>query len=121
MGRPLGESQRKLSQETGFSYAKASELEVKPGLVTPQEEGVACARPPRSPLLTLTQLHLTFPFYFRIQEQFQRNPDSYNGAVRENYAWSQDYTDLEVRVPVPKHVVKGKQVTAGTRASLQPV
>ncbi|XP_047416890.1 nudC domain-containing protein 3 isoform X3 [Sciurus carolinensis] len=47
----------------------------------------------------------------RIQEQFQKNPDSYNGAVRENYTWSQDYTDLEVRVPVPKHVVKGKQVS----------
>uniref|UniRef100_A0A8C5P631 NudC domain containing 3 n=1 Tax=Jaculus jaculus TaxID=51337 RepID=A0A8C5P631_JACJA len=46
----------------------------------------------------------------RIQEQFQKNPDSYNGAVRENYTWSQDYTDLEVRVPVPKHVLKGKQV-----------
>ncbi|XP_037693172.1 nudC domain-containing protein 3 [Choloepus didactylus] len=45
------------------------------------------------------------------QEQFQRNPDSYNGAVRENYTWSQDYTDLEVKVPVPKHVVKGKQVS----------
>uniref|UniRef100_A0A8C5LIC4 NudC domain-containing protein 3 n=1 Tax=Jaculus jaculus TaxID=51337 RepID=A0A8C5LIC4_JACJA len=47
----------------------------------------------------------------RIQEQFQKNPDSYNGAVRENYTWSQDYTDLEVRVPVPKHVLKGKQVS----------
>ncbi|XP_052495100.1 nudC domain-containing protein 3 isoform X2 [Budorcas taxicolor] len=45
------------------------------------------------------------------QEQFQRNPDSYNGAVRENYTWSQDYTDLELKVPVPKHVVKGKQVS----------
>ncbi|KAB0375787.1 hypothetical protein FD755_012430, partial [Muntiacus reevesi] len=47
----------------------------------------------------------------RRQEQFQRNPDSYNGAVRENYTWSQDYTDLELKVPVPKHVVKGKQVS----------
>ncbi|NXX03869.1 NUDC3 protein, partial [Larus smithsonianus] len=44
------------------------------------------------------------------QEQFQTNPDSYNGAVRENYAWSQDFSDLEIKVPVPKHVVKGKQV-----------
>ena len=51
-------------------------------------------------------------FFLRRQEQFQRNPDSYNGAVRENYTWSQDYTDLELKVPVPKHVVKGKQVTA---------
>ena len=46
----------------------------------------------------------------RGQEQFQTNPDSYNGAVRENYAWSQDYSDLEIKVPVPKHIVKGKQV-----------
>ncbi|NWW47543.1 NUDC3 protein, partial [Pedionomus torquatus] len=44
------------------------------------------------------------------QEQFQTNPDSYNGAVRENYAWSQDFSDLEIKVPVPKHIVKGKQV-----------
>ncbi|NXA30020.1 NUDC3 protein, partial [Ibidorhyncha struthersii] len=45
------------------------------------------------------------------QEQFQTNPDSYNGAVRENYAWSQDFSDLEIKVPVPKHIVKGKQVS----------
>lgn len=49
--------------------------------------------------------------FLRGQEQFQRNPDSYNGAVRENYTWSQDYTDLELKVPVPEHVVKGRQVT----------
>uniref|UniRef100_A0A8C5S5X4 NudC domain containing 3 n=1 Tax=Laticauda laticaudata TaxID=8630 RepID=A0A8C5S5X4_LATLA len=41
------------------------------------------------------------------QEQFQANPDSYNGAVRENYIWSQDYSDLEIKVPVPKHIMKG--------------
>lgn len=52
-----------------------------------------------------------FWFFLRGQEQFQRNPDSYNGAVRENYTWSQDYTDLELKVPVPEHVVKGRQVT----------
>ncbi|NXN28001.1 NUDC3 protein, partial [Nycticryphes semicollaris] len=45
------------------------------------------------------------------QEQFQTNPDSYNGAVRENYAWSQDFSDLEIKVPVPKHIIKGKQVS----------
>ncbi|XP_007420098.2 nudC domain-containing protein 3 [Python bivittatus] len=47
----------------------------------------------------------------RKQEQFQANPDSYNGAVRENYTWSQDYSDLEIKVPVPKHVLKGRQVS----------
>ncbi|XP_034752051.1 nudC domain-containing protein 3 [Etheostoma cragini] len=49
------------------------------------------------------------------QEKFQSDPDSYNGAVRDNYSWSQDYTDVEVRVFVPKTVVKGRQV----RVSLQ--
>ncbi|XP_070706312.1 nudC domain-containing protein 3 [Pempheris klunzingeri] len=49
------------------------------------------------------------------QEKFQSDPDSYNGAVRERYSWSQDYNDVEVRVFVPKTVVKGRQV----RVSLQ--
>ncbi|NXX75854.1 NUDC3 protein, partial [Urocolius indicus] len=51
------------------------------------------------------------------QEQFQTNPDSYNGAVRENYAWSQDYSDLEIKVPVPKHIIKGKQVSVDISSS----
>lgn len=53
----------------------------------------------------------------RSQEQFQDNPDSYNGAVRENYSWSQDYTDVEVRVHVPKNIVKGRQVNKNTAGS----
>ncbi|XP_066570365.1 nudC domain-containing protein 3 [Amia ocellicauda] len=52
----------------------------------------------------------------KVQEQFQANPDSYNGAVRDNYTWSQDYTDVEVKVHVPSTVRKGKQVSV----SLQP-
>nr|XP_025038728.1 nudC domain-containing protein 3 isoform X2 [Pelodiscus sinensis] len=51
------------------------------------------------------------------QEQFQTNPDSYNGAMRENYAWSQDYSDLEIKVPVPKHIVKGRQVSVDLSSS----
>ncbi|XP_067396439.1 nudC domain-containing protein 3 [Emydura macquarii macquarii] len=51
------------------------------------------------------------------QEHFQTNPDSYNGAVRENYAWSQDYSDLEIKVPVPKHIVKGRQVSVDLSSS----
>ncbi|KAK9968706.1 hypothetical protein ABG768_003017 [Culter alburnus] len=50
------------------------------------------------------------------QESFQSNADSYNGAVRDNYIWSQDYTDVEVRVHVPPAVVKGRQVSV----DLQP-
>ncbi|XP_016366042.1 nudC domain-containing protein 3-like [Sinocyclocheilus rhinocerous] len=45
------------------------------------------------------------------QDGFQLNADSYNGAVRENYTWSQDYTDVEVRVHVQPHIVKGRQVS----------
>uniref|UniRef100_A0A3P9C3F8 NudC domain-containing protein 3 n=1 Tax=Maylandia zebra TaxID=106582 RepID=A0A3P9C3F8_9CICH len=51
------------------------------------------------------------------QENFQSNPDSYNGAVRENYSWSQDYMDVEVRVFVPKTVVKGRQVSVSLQTS----
>lgn len=56
----------------------------------------------------------TFPLFFRGQVKFQSDPDSYNGAVRENYSWSQDYSDVEVRVFVPKTVNKGRQVNTHT-------
>ncbi|XP_041816232.1 nudC domain-containing protein 3 [Chelmon rostratus] len=51
------------------------------------------------------------------QDKYQSDPDSYNGAVRENYSWSQDYTDVEVRVFVPKTVVKGRQVSVSLQTS----
>uniref|UniRef100_A0A8C1D1U9 NudC domain-containing protein 3 n=1 Tax=Cyprinus carpio carpio TaxID=630221 RepID=A0A8C1D1U9_CYPCA len=50
------------------------------------------------------------------QDRFQSNADSYNGAIREKYTWSQDYTDVEVRVHVQPNIVKGRQVSV----DLQP-
>ncbi|XP_060764374.1 nudC domain-containing protein 3 [Neoarius graeffei] len=50
------------------------------------------------------------------QASFQANPDSYNGAVRENYSWSQDYSDVEVRVLVPPNIVKGRQVSVSLQS-----
>lgn len=50
-------------------------------------------------------------------EKCQSDPDSYNGAVTETYSWSQDYTDVEVRVFVPKTIVKGRQVTVNLQSS----
>lgn len=50
------------------------------------------------------------------QPSFQTNPDSYNGAVRENYSWSQDYSDVEVRVFVPPSIVKGRQVSVSLQS-----
>ncbi|XP_029300101.1 nudC domain-containing protein 3 [Cottoperca gobio] len=55
------------------------------------------------------------------RDKLQSDPDSYNGAVRENYSWSQDYTDVEVRVFVPKTVVKGRQVRVSLQASSMQV
>ncbi|KAK5901055.1 hypothetical protein CgunFtcFv8_025963 [Champsocephalus gunnari] len=55
------------------------------------------------------------------RDKLQADPDTYNGAVRENYSWSQDYTDVEIRVFVPKTVLKGKQVRVILLASsMQP-
>ncbi|KAM7368541.1 hypothetical protein PAMP_012875 [Pampus punctatissimus] len=51
------------------------------------------------------------------QAKCQTDSDSYNGAVRENYSWSQDYMDVEVRVLVPKTIVKGRQVSVSLQAS----
>ncbi|KAF7701038.1 nudC domain-containing protein 3 isoform X2 [Silurus meridionalis] len=50
------------------------------------------------------------------QTSFQAHPDSYNGAVRENYSWSQDYSDVEVKVFVPKNIVKGRQVSVSLQS-----
>jgi len=44
------------------------------------------------------------------QEDFQKHPDSFNGAVRENYTWSQNYEDVDIKVKVPKYIKKAKQV-----------
>ncbi|XP_052784692.1 nudC domain-containing protein 3-like isoform X2 [Mya arenaria] len=44
------------------------------------------------------------------QAEFQSNPDSYNGAVRDNYSWAQSITDLDVKVKVPSYIKKGRDV-----------
>ncbi|KAM9698658.1 nudC domain-containing protein 3 isoform 1-T1 [Dama dama] len=87
-------------QEPPGPQGAVREVAVGSGEAEPPGADAGAAEVPREP-----------PSLPKRQEQFQRNPDSYNGAVRENYTWSQDYTDLELKVPVPKHVVKGKQVS----------
>ena len=44
------------------------------------------------------------------QEDFQARPDSYNGAVREKYTWSQKCDDVTVKVHFPSYIKKAKQV-----------
>jgi len=44
------------------------------------------------------------------QEEFQANADSFNGAVRKNYSWSQNYDEVDVKVNLPPTIRKSKQV-----------
>lgn len=44
------------------------------------------------------------------QTVFQGLSQSYNGAVRDNFSWSQSITDVDVMVKVPENVTKGNQV-----------
>jgi hypothetical protein len=34
------------------------------------------------------------------QEYFQKCPESYNGAIRDKYSWSQSIKDLDVKIKV---------------------
>ncbi|CAL4067960.1 unnamed protein product [Meganyctiphanes norvegica] len=43
--------------------------------------------------------------------------DSSNGADRGSYAWTQTIDDIEVRIPVPKKVERGKQVKVLIKSS----
>lgn len=48
--------------------------------------------------------------YDPVQARFQRNPESYNGAMRDGYSWCQSIHDLDVRVKVDKEVCSRNQV-----------
>lgn len=44
------------------------------------------------------------------QKIFQMNSESYNGAIRENYSWSQNIKEIDVYIKVPPHIRFGRQV-----------
>uniref|UniRef100_A0A131YZ81 Nuclear migration protein nudc n=1 Tax=Rhipicephalus appendiculatus TaxID=34631 RepID=A0A131YZ81_RHIAP len=48
--------------------------------------------------------------YDPVQAKFQSHPESYNGAMRDNYCWSQSIHDLDVRVKVGPDVTSRNQV-----------
>ncbi|XP_077490360.1 nudC domain-containing protein 3 isoform X2 [Amblyomma americanum] len=50
------------------------------------------------------------PDYDPVQAKFQSHPESYNGAMRDNYCWSQSVHDLDVRVKVGPDVSSRNQV-----------
>jgi len=56
-------------------------------------------------LLTVVFTYFCTLYFFcahvvRQQKKFQLNPESYNGAVRDNYSWSQSITDVDIHVKV---------------------
>ncbi|CAF0781724.1 unnamed protein product [Brachionus calyciflorus] len=44
------------------------------------------------------------------QENFQKNPSSYNGAIRENFCWTQSIKDIDVRVNISPLIKSSKDV-----------
>lgn len=54
------------------------------------------------------------PELTRQQKVFQDDPESYNGARREHYRWAQSINDLDLRVNVPSHIKKGRDVKVDT-------
>lgn len=46
-----------------------------------------------------------------------KSADCYNGAVLDRYSWSQTTTDIEVKIPVPSSVTKGRDVGVEIKSS----
>lgn len=46
-----------------------------------------------------------------------KSADCYNGAVLDRYSWSQTVRDVEVKVPVPNSVIKGRDVGVEIKSS----
>uniref|UniRef100_A0A0F7Z6P0 NudC domain-containing protein 3 n=2 Tax=Crotalus adamanteus TaxID=8729 RepID=A0A0F7Z6P0_CROAD len=103
-------------QDSGLESGKAADSEepVRAEEAVQAQVADTTAELPVPVTAPVESVQTEFP---RKQEQFQADPDSYNGAVRENYTWSQDYSDLEIKVPVPKHIVKGRQVSVDIGSS----
>ena len=46
-----------------------------------------------------------------------KSADCYNGAVLDRYSWSQTIKDIEVKIPVPSSVTKGRDVGVEIKSS----
>lgn len=72
-------------------------------LEAPKQE--KCAKPKRSELVSLPISDSKDE-----QEMFQKNPSSYNGAIRDNYSWTQSIKDIDVRVKINPSIKTSKDV-----------
>ena len=55
-----------------------------------------------------------------MQKIYQANPESYNGAIRDNYSWSQSITDVDVRVKVGNFVHSNSNTLIKMQLKVQP-
>lgn len=46
-----------------------------------------------------------------------KSADCYNGAVLDKYSWSQTISEIEVKIPVPSSVTKGRDVGVEIKSS----
>lgn len=46
-----------------------------------------------------------------------KSAECYNGAVLDRYSWSQTIKDIEVKIPVPSSVTKGRDVGVEIKTS----
>ena len=46
-----------------------------------------------------------------------KSADCFNGAVLDRYSWSQTVRDIEVKIPVPISVTKGRDVGVEIKSS----
>nr|XP_033803749.1 nudC domain-containing protein 3 isoform X2 [Geotrypetes seraphini] len=110
-----------LEEEIGISTEQCPVAKEPPGAVGEQQSAVESVKETVKPAgssaaAPAVASQKKLPKTPRSQEKFHTNSDSYNGAVRDNYVWSQDYTDLEIKVPVPKDIKKGRQVSVDLHA-----
>jgi len=77
------EAEKKMADAPSISKAKE---------VTAPKEDKPKPKPKPAPLEKKSVEKLT-------QEQWQLEPESHNGAKRENYSWNQSYDDVDVTIP----------------------
>jgi hypothetical protein len=58
------------------------------------------AIPPPTPTLPPSPINEGNNDLKKKQEYFQKCPESYNGAIRDKYSWSQSIKDLDVKIKV---------------------
>lgn len=88
-----------VTTEGATSTAPSTASSAAPSVDDKQSDATTAAADGDNPELTVQQ------------KKFQMNPESYNGAIRDNYSWSQSISDVDIHIRVPSHVHRGSAVT----------